>query len=223
MLHSAHYLYCTAGRMASNLNLETGLNCTSPRGSQRRREVQPRQLAHRCVQRTPLGRFLASPLDGASSGPHRPGRFFHCMALLLGTTGFTVGGISTDVTNNSNDTLKSEVFPWKPSGSIHQRHNFCEVLLIRSNHFTQCVSFIFFFKKSTENGHLNLDNYNTRPATDASPTEELPSIIHISRNSFCKSTHRIALYTAQLGSRDDASRFHSEDARFESCPRHRLS
>jgi hypothetical protein len=125
--------------MASNLNFETGMNCTSPRGSQNRRDVQPRQLAHRCLQRTRPGRFLASPLDGASSGPHGPRRFFHCTAFLLGTAGLTVGGIFTDVIKLQGDFKKDSV-PKETVWERSLRSQLCEVLLTRSNHFTQRVS-----------------------------------------------------------------------------------
>jgi hypothetical protein len=98
-LHIIHYLFRTAGRMASNLNFETVSNCTSPKGSQRRRDVQPRQLAHRCLQSTALERFLPPPPEGVSRDPRRPGRFLHCTALPFGPTGFSVGGIATAVIN----------------------------------------------------------------------------------------------------------------------------
>jgi hypothetical protein len=87
------YLFETAGRMASNLSLETALSGTCTR----RPDVQPRQLAQRRVQTITLERFLVPPLEGASSGSHGRGRLFHPTALLLDTTGFVVGGISTKV------------------------------------------------------------------------------------------------------------------------------
>ena len=90
---SVHYLFAIAGRIASNLNLEMGPDGTS----YRRRDVQPRQLIHRRVQRFPLERFLVPPPVGASRGSRRAVRFLHCTVLLRDTTGFTAGGICTNV------------------------------------------------------------------------------------------------------------------------------
>lgn len=84
--------------------------------------------------------------------------------------------------------------PVKTVGSVHQGRNFREVLLTRSNQFTQCVSLLSSSRRVTENGHLNLASYNTHPPTDASPTEELSSISHISRNGFYKSKQNSPIY-----------------------------
>jgi hypothetical protein len=86
--------------------------------------VQPRQLAHRCLQSTPLQRLLAPPADGASRGPHRPGRFLHCTALVLGPNGFGVGVISTAFRNTPTIFRKRQCSP------VSQLR---EALLTRSN------------------------------------------------------------------------------------------
>jgi len=123
--------------------------------SQRRRDVQPRQLIHRREQKFPLERFLVPPPVGASRGSRSPGRFLHWTTLLRDTTGFTAGGISTSV--------RKLWFFWKQLSVYGNQRDglsapqLCKLRLTSSNYVILHVCFIFFPNKTklTKHRHLN--------------------------------------------------------------------
>jgi len=138
--------------------------------SQRRRDVQPRQMIHRREQKFPLERFLVPPSRGSRS----PGRFLHWTVLLCDTTGFTAEGISTNV--------RTLWFFWKQLAVYGNQRDglpapqLCKLLLTRSNYVILHVCFISFPNKTKLTIHRHLNSVTIIQSQPLSPVPSSSSV-----------------------------------------------